>query len=600
MVKIVENMKKNFLDLVESVKSCGSSSAKAKENGGEPNLEAEDLSSPPLSSPPKPVLSIPASRNRFRVHYKNGGCLSAGEDLPLDYESWLPKRDPKNRRRAGILLHPTSFPGPYGVGDLGPQAFQFLDWLHDAGCSLWQVLPLVPPGRRAGEEGSPYSGQDANCGNTLLISLEELVKDGLLSKEELPKPLDMDRVNFAAIADVKDPLVAEAAKRLVMSEGELKDQLQEFLKDPNVAGWLEDAAYFAAIDDTLNTFSWYEWPESLKNRHLAALEEIYQSKKEFIDIFIAQQFLFQRQWQKVRDYARTKGISIMGDMPIYVGYHSADVWANKKHFLLNRSGFPLLVSGVPPDAFSETGQLWNSPLYDWKAMEKEGFSWWIRRLRRAQNLFDEFRIDHFRGFAGFWAVPSEAKVATVGRWKVGPGKSLFDAIFRAVGEINIIAEDLGVITEDVVQLRRSTGAPGMAVLQFGFGSDAENPHLPHNHEKNQVVYTGTHDNDTVFYLCFNIPCWLFFFCGGRVVKYLGYIVEEDISWGLIQAALSSVAQTTIIPMQDILGLGSSARMNVPATQYGNWSWRIPKSKTFDSLTSEAKKLREMLLMYGRL
>ncbi|KAL6502627.1 4-alpha-glucanotransferase dpe1, chloroplastic/amyloplastic [Orobanche hederae] len=509
-----------------------------------------------LSSPPAPVISNRTLPNRIRVHFEKGVRLSAGEDLPLDYESWVPKRDLKDRRRAGILLHPTSFPGPYGIGDLGPPAYQFLDWLHDAGCSLWQVLPLVPPGRRADEEGSPYSGQDANCGNTLLVSLEELVKDGLLSKEDLPKPLDMERVNFKAIADVKDPLVTEAAKRLIMSDGELKNQLQKFRKDPNIAGWLEDAAYFAAIDDTMNTFSWYEWPEPLKNRHLAALEEIYQSKKEFIDIFIAQQFLFQRQWQKVRDYARTKGISIMGDMPIYVGYHSADVW--------NNSGFPLLVSGVPPDAFSETGQLWNrkSPLYDWKAMERDGFSWWIQRLRRAQNLFDEFRIDHFRGFAGFWAIPSEAKVAMVGRWKAGPGKSLFDAIFRAVGEINIIAEDLGVITEDVVQLRRSIGAPGMAVLQFGFGSDAENPHLPHNHEINQVVYTGTHDNDTIRGWWDVLPQEE----KHNVVKYLGDIVGEDISWGLIQAALSSVAQSAIIPMQDILGLASSARMNVPATQ----------------------------------
>ncbi|KAL0424434.1 UNVERIFIED_CONTAM: 4-alpha-glucanotransferase, chloroplastic/amyloplastic [Sesamum radiatum] len=387
-------------------------------------------------------------------------------------------------------------------------------------------------------------------------------------------------VDFTAVADIKDPLVAEAAKRLILSEGELKDQLLEFRKDPNIAGWLEDAAYFAAIDDTLNTFSWYDWPDPLKNRHLAALEEIYQSKKEFIDIFIAQQFLFQRQWQKVHDYARMKGINIMGDMPIYVGYHSADVWANKKQFLLvsspfintekslsmlqtslfieltiqwvqqNGSGFPLLVSGVPPDAFSETGQLWNrSKSCNGRAMEGQ----------------------------------------------VGPGKSLFDAIFRAVGDINIIAEDLGVITEDVVQLRRSIGAPGMAVLQFGFGSDAENPHLPHNHEQNQVVYTGTHDNDTIRGWWDILPQEE----KSNVVKYLGNIVEEDISWELIQAALSSVAKTAIIPMQDVLGLGSSARMNIPATQYGNWSWRVPISKPFDSLTSEAKRLREMLVMYGR-
>ncbi|KAL3818859.1 hypothetical protein ACJIZ3_004764 [Penstemon smallii] len=558
----------------------------------------------PTSLSPPSKLAAFSSPNAIRVgtssrtQFNNGGVSSfpVGEDLPLDYDTWLPKRHIKNRRRAGILLHPTSFPGPYGIGDLGPQAFQFIDWLHDAGCSLWQVLPLVPPGRRADEEGSPYSGQDANCGNTLLISLEELVKDGLLTNEELPKPLDMERVNYADVANIKDPLVAKAAKRLMLSEGGLKKQLEEFHKDPNIAGWLEDAAYFAAIDNTLNTFSWYDWPESLKNRHLAALEEIYETKKEFIDIFIAQQFLFQRQWQKVRDYAQMKGISIMGDMPIYVGYHSADVWANKKHFLLNDIGFPLLVSGVPPDAFSETGQLWNSPLYDWKAMERDGFSWWIQRIRRAQNLFDEFRIDHFRGFAGFWAVPSEAKVAMVGRWKVGPGISLFDAIFRAVGDINIIAEDLGVITEDVVQLRRSIGAPGMAVLQFGFGSDAENPHLPHNHETNQVVYTGTHDNDTIRGWWDVLPQEE----RSNVLKHLGHIAEEDISWGLIQAALSSVAQTAIIPMQDILGLGGSARMNIPATRYGNWSWRIPESKSFDTLTTEAKRLRDLLVMYGRI
>ncbi|KAJ9541057.1 hypothetical protein OSB04_027563 [Centaurea solstitialis] len=467
-------------------------------------------------------------------------AYAVGEDLPVDYADWLPKVDPGDKRRAGVLLHPTSFPGPYGIGDLGDQAFRFIDWLHEAGCTLWQVLPLVPPGRKANEEGH----------HTL------------------------------------------ASKRLISSEGDLKCQLEDFRKDPDVASWLQDAAYFAAIDDCYNTYSWYDWPEPLKNRHLAALEDIYQSKKEFIKNFVAQQFLFQRQWKRVCQYARMKGISVMGDMPIYVGYHSADVWANKKSFLLNRKGFPLLVRGVPPDAFSETGQLWDSPLYDWNAMEEDQFSWWVRRLRRAQDLFDEFRIDHFRGFSGFWAVPSEAKIATLGRWKVGPGSSLFNAIFRAVGKINIIAEDLGVITEDVVQLRKSIGAPGMAVLQFGFGSDSANPHLPHNHEQNQVVYTGTHDNDTIRGWWDVLPqeekC--------NVLKYLSISAEDDISWALIQAALSSVAQTAIIPMQDILGLGSSARMNTPATQSGNWSWRIPNSTSFSSMEPEAKKLRDMLSM----
>ncbi|GMH24523.1 hypothetical protein Nepgr_026366 [Nepenthes gracilis] len=520
--------------------------------------------------------------------------VSVGEDLPMDYADYLPKKDLDYRRRAGVLLHPTSLPGPHGIGDLGEQVFSFLDWLHDAGCSIWQVLPLVPPGRKANEEGSPYSGQDANCGNTLLISLEELVKDGLLFKEELPKPINAERVKFTTIAEIKDPLVAKAAERLTMSEGELRNLLEDFRKDPSISSWLDDAAYFAAIDSTFDTFSWYDWPEALKNCHLSALEQIYQSKKDFINIFIAQQFLFQRQWQKVRNYAHAKGIKIMGDMPIYVGYHSADVWANKKQFLLNRRGFPLLVSGVPPDAFSETGQLWGSPLYDWKAMEKDGFSWWIRRVQRAQSLYDEFRIDHFRGFAGFWAVHSGAKIATIGRWKTGPGISLFDAIFRT-GKISIVAEDLGVITEDVVQLRKSIGAPGMAVLQFGFGSDAENPHLPHNHEKNQVVYTGTHDNDTVRGWWDHLPQEE----KSNVLKYISLTKEEDISWQLIRLAISSVAKTAIIPMQDILGLGSSARMNIPATQFGNWNWRIPASVSFDSLEKEALRLRDMLSIYGR-
>eukprot|EP00268_Persea_americana_P020966 TRINITY_DN2099_c2_g1_i2.p1 TRINITY_DN2099_c2_g1~~TRINITY_DN2099_c2_g1_i2.p1 ORF type:complete len:578 (-),score=130.76 TRINITY_DN2099_c2_g1_i2:520-2253(-) len=489
-------------------------------------------------------------------------AVGVGEDLPEDYGERFLKKDPSSRKRAGVLLHPSSLPGPYGIGDLGKEAFRFLDWLHESGCSVWQVLPLVPPGRKSNEDGSPYSGQDANCGNTLLISLEELVVDGLLMNEELPEGMDTEYVKFATVADIKDPLVAKAAERLIQSRGELRKQLEDFRRDPEILDWLEDAAYFAAIDNSLNAFSWNEWPDPFKNRHLSALETIYQSQKDFIDIFIAQQFLFQRQWQKVRNYAKMKGIKIMGDMPIYVGYHSADVWANKRIFLLDKSGFPTLVSGVPPDAFSETGQLWDSPLYDWKAMEVDGFAWWVKRIKRALNLYDEFRIDHFRGLAGFWAVPSESKIAMFGRWKAGPNKAFFDSIFKAVGKINIIAEDLGVITEDVIQLRKAIGAPGMAVLQFAFGSDSDNPHLPHNHEHDQVVYTGTHDNDTVVGWWENLQEEE----KSTVLKYLSITKEAEIPWAMIKFAVSSVAQTAIVPMQDILGLGSSARMNTPATQ----------------------------------
>ncbi|CAI0554685.1 unnamed protein product [Linum tenue] len=564
--------------------------------------------SSPASTSAAPFLLLPVSR-RFDSSLRRRGfpalatlsmtselsraaSFAVGESFPDAYGDWLPKRDPGSRRRAGVLLHPTSLRGPHGIGDLGQEAFRFVDWLSDAGCSVWQVLPLVPPD----DEGSPYSGKDANCGNTLLISLEELVKDGLLSADELPEPIDAERVNFSAASELKDPLITKAAERLVKSDSNLKRQLDDFRKDPSIASWLLDAAYFAAIDNSTNALDWYQWPEPLKNRHLAALEDIYEREKDFIDIFIARQFLFQRQWRKLRAYAQKNGVSIMGDMPIYVGYHSADVWANKKHFLLNKSGFPLLVSGVPPDAFSETGQLWGSPLYHWNSMEKDGFSWWVKRIRRAQDLYDEFRIDHFRGFAGYWAVSSEAKIAMIGNWKAGPGKSLFDAISRAVGDIKIIAEDLGVITEDVVELRKSIGAPGMAVLQFAFGSDAENPHLPHNHEANQVVYTGTHDNDT-------IQGWWDVLQQEEkmnVLRYTSIAEEDDIPWALIRTALSSVARTTIIPMQDILGLGNSARMNIPATQTGNWSWRMPSSTSFDQLGKESKRLHELLSLYGRL
>ncbi|KAE8715832.1 4-alpha-glucanotransferase DPE1 [Hibiscus syriacus] len=442
---------------------------------------------PPSSFPffSKPFSKSLNLRLRADVLSSTLTAMEVGEDLPLDYGDWLPSPI-RTSAEAGILLHPTSY----------NPSFKF------------RVLPLVPPDG----EGSPYAGQDANCGSTILISLEELVKDGLLTKKELPQPIDCDRVNYPIVAKLKDPLITKAAERLLSADGELK----------------------------------------LSSRLSVEILPYH------IDLFIAKQFLFQRQWQNIRSYSKEKGISIMGDMPIYVGYHSADVGQIRNIFCWH--GYPLLVSGVPPDAFSETGQLWGSPLYDWKAMEKDGFLWWIRRIRRAQNLYDEFRIDHFRGFAGFWAVPSEAKLATVGRWKVGSVlKNRYLMLSRAVGTINIIAEDLGVITEDVVQLRKYIGAPGMAVLQFGFGSDSRNPHLPHNHEPNQVVYTGTHDNDTIQGWWSNLMEQE----RSNVLKYLRITEKDEISWALIQAAVASIAQTAVITMQDILGLDGSARMKHP-------------------------------------
>eukprot|EP00249_Psilotum_nudum_P014546 c24878_g2_i4 orf=79-1494(+) len=422
--------------------------------------------------------------------------LGAGDDLPPNYTHDDPFRN-AIYRRAGVLLHPTSLPGKYGIGELGAEAIKFLDWLHKTGCSIWQVLPLVPPGRKSGEDGSPYAGQDANCGNTLLISLDELVKDHLLEEADLPDAIPVNNIDYVSVAELKDPLIVKAAKALVNSEGFLRNELEEFRKRPQISGWVEDAALFAAIDNDTDARVWWEWPEPLRDRHPDALEKAREHHREFIDAFVAQQFLFQKQWQALHKYANDKGIKIIGDMPIYVGGHSADVWANRNKFELNiETGISSLVSGVPPDAFSATGQLWGSPLYNWKAMAKDGYSWWIKRMQRAFELFDEFRIDHFRGFAGYWAVPAGSETAMLGTWKMGPREEFFDAVKRAVGKIDIIAEDLGVITGDVVALRKNIGAPGMSVLQFAFGSDSKNPYLLHNHEVDQVVYPGTHDNAT--------------------------------------------------------------------------------------------------------
>lgn len=519
-----------------------------------------------------------------------------GEKLPEDYAS----DDPYSKippRRAGVLLHPTSLPGPHGIGDFGEGSIKFLDWLKSTGCTIWQVLPLVPPGRKSGEDGSPYAGQDANLGNTLLLSLEDLVEDGLLEKDDLPAPVPVERIDYEAVAKLKDPLIAKASKALVQSKGPLKEALNTFRKDPKIAVWLEEAALFAAIDEEVDAEFWWLWPEELKNREETALAEARTKHKDFIDEFIAQQFLFQKQWQKLHSYATANGIKIVGDMPIYVGGHSADVWANRSQFMLDpETGVPTFVSGVPPDAFSATGQLWGSPLYNWVEMEKDGYKWWAQRMRRAFDLYDEFRIDHFRGLAGYWSIPAEATTAMEGIWLMGPRLGFFDAIKKAVGKIDIIAEDLGVITTDVVNLRKQIEAPGMAVLQFAFGGGSTNPHLPHNHEVNQVVYPGTHDNDTVVGWWQRIEDWE----KEKALKYLHSVDESNIHWDMIRSAIESVARTAIFSLQDVMGLDNSARMNTPAVQAGNWGWRVGEVSIFDELEEEAKTLKQLLKDFNRL
>lgn len=521
--------------------------------------------------------------------------LQAGDEFPSNYADSDPSRD-KPERRCGVLLHPSSLPGSYGIGDLGDEAFRFLDWLQSTGCTVWQVLPLVPPGRKGGEDGSPYAGVDANCGNTLLISLESLIKDGLLQESDLPSPIPLGKVDFDAVANVKDPLISKAAKNLVASTGELRDDLDRFRNDLRIASWLEEAALFAAIDNAVDAKFWWEWPADLRDRNAAAIESARKEHQRFITEFIAEQFLFQRQWQALHKHATALGIRIVGDMPIYVGGHSCDVWANRRMFELNpNTGAPAMVSGVPPDAFSETGQLWGSPLYNWREMASDGYSWWTTRMRRAFELYDEFRIDHFRGLAGYWAVDAASETAMAGKWLVGPGESFFTAIRNAVGKVDIIAEDLGVITADVVSLRKNINAPGMAVLQFAFGGDALNPHLPHNHEVDQVVYSGTHDNDTV------VGWWRKASKAERehVRQYMRFKNDIDVHWEFIRCAVASVALTAIVPMQDVLGLGEEARMNTPATQSGNWGWRVGEVGVFSELETEKKLLQACLKVHNR-
>lgn len=523
----------------------------------------------------------------------NYAKFKVGDDLPEDYADDDPNLT-KEERRCGILLHPSSLPGPNGIGELGEEAFVFLDWLQSTGCTVWQVLPLVPPGRKSGEDGSPYAGADANCGNTLLISLQELVKDGLLCESDLPAPVSLDRVDFTTVAMVKDPLIAKAAKKLVNSS--LRKELDEFRKDPRISSWLEEAALFAAIDSTIDVQSWWEWPEDLRDRNPAALEAARTEHQSFITQFVAEQFLFQRQWQAVHKHANSRGIRVVGDMPIYVGGHSADVWANRRMFELDpKTGAPAMLSGVPPDAFSKTGQLWGSPLYNWKEMAKDRYSWWANRMRRAFELYDEFRIDHFRGLAGYWAVEASSNTAMSGKWLVGPGEDFFAAIRDAVGKVDIIAEDLGVLTTDVLALRKKIKAPGMAVIQFAFAGGVINPHLPHNHEVDQVVYTGTHDNDTV------VGWWTKATKAEKdlVRRYLRFKGDKDVHWEIIRSAISSVAQTAIIPMQDVLGLGDEARMNTPATSAGNWGWRIGEPGIFSELETEKEELRDCLKLFNR-
>ena len=481
-------------------------------------------------------------------------------------------------RAAGILLHPTSLPGPYGIGEIGDAALAFVDWLDQAGCRLWQILPLVP-----GE--SPYATWASLAANPLLLDLRQLAADGLLDPAELRSPpaTSPDRVDRAAVRAWRAPLLARAADRLVAGA---PGDIAAFR---DAAPWAAEAARFAAIKGLHAGLPWWEWPGPLRDREPGALAAVPDAP---VQGQLALQLLFERQWERVRARCRERRIEIVGDLPIYVSWDSADVWATPGAFRLDAAGHPLAVSGVPPDYFSKTGQLWGNPLYDWDAMAADGHAWWVARMRRLIEQVDRFRIDHFRGFAAFWEVPAGAADAREGRWVSGPGRALFDDLRAALGALPIIAEDLGVIDADVEALRDDLGFPGMRVLQFAFGEGADHPFLPHNHPPQSVVYTGTHDNDTTVGWWRTAPEAV----QSHVQRYLA-VHGGDIAWDLIRAALRSTAETAIVPMQDLLSLGSDARMNVPGVADGNWGWRVRREALNDGV---AGRMRDLCELYGRI
>jgi 4-alpha-glucanotransferase len=497
----------------------------------------------------------------------------------------------KFNRSGGILLHPSSLPGPYGIGDLGPQAYHFVDWLESTGCTLWQILPLGP----TGYGDSPYQCFSAFAGNPYLISFDGLIEDGLLNQADfavMPN-FNRSRVDFGQLIPWKLELLQTAFSRLSSASKLFREEFEQFQIDN--ASWLDDFALFMSLKEANGGGAWSGWPKSLRTREKSAMEKARQDFAESIVRYSFYQFVFFRQWNKLRAYAHGKNIHIIGDIPIFIAYDSADAWANPDLFFLDENGLPTVVAGVPPDYFSATGQLWGNPLYRWPAHKKSGYAWWLERFRSVLNFVDVVRLDHFRGFAGYYEIPYGAPTAETGQWMTGPGKDFFETVSKKLSETDdgtlpIIAEDLGVITEDVVDLRDSFNLPGMKILQFGFVNPSD-PFLPHNYTSNCVAYTGTHDNDTAL-------GWLKTAPEVERTFALRYLNSDgsDFAWDLIRAVWSSVAVYAVAPMQDLLSLGTEARMNFPSRLGGNWEWRMEESDIGSAL---AKRLREFNEMYLR-
>ncbi len=491
------------------------------------------------------------------------------------------------KRGSGILMHITSLPSPYGIGTLGDEAYEFVDFLERAGQGYWQILPLGP----TSYGDSPYQSFSSFAGNPNLIDMNLLVEEELLTREEL-EVIDFgdnrEKVDYAKIFNNKLSVLKKVFER-----GYEKYQKEISVFRWENKEWLEDYCLYMAIKNHFGLKSWQEWDIDIKLREKVALDHYKKLLKNDVAYWEFLQFIFFKQWNQLKTYANSKGIQIIGDIPIYVAEDSVDTWADGNIFLLDENKSPIKVAGCPPDAFSEDGQLWGNPLYDWDYLEKQGYAWWIKRIEGNMKLFDIIRIDHFRGFESYWAIPNGSKTAATGEWEKGPGIKLFNAIKAALGDIHVIAEDLGFLTQEVIDFKEETGYPGMKVLQFAFDTREESDYLPHNYDKNCVVYTGTHDNDT-------ITGWIECTIEDDInfaENYLKLNEAEGYHWGFIRGAWSSVGNLAVAQMQDFLGLSSEARMNIPSTIGGNWQWRIKEEELTEELADEIFKLTKT---YGRL
>ena len=490
-------------------------------------------------------------------------------------------------RSSGILFHPTSLPGKYGIGTLGKEAYAFIDFLKKSRQKLWQIFPLGP----TGYGDSPYQSFSSFAGNPYLIDFDLLIEAHLLSEEDLRDVFFGDNeeyIDYGAIYNQKYPLLRKAYENFKSSDNhEMRENLEHFKREN--ASWLNDYSLYISLKNHFNGLPWNEWAHDIKNREHGAMEHYRNELADDIEYHNFIQFLFFKQWGDVKRYANENGIKIIGDIPIFVAADSSDAWANPEIFLFDEERKPVKVAGVPPDYFSATGQLWGNPLYNWQKLKETNYSWWVERVRANLSTCDIIRIDHFRGFEAYWAVPYGDDTAINGQWEPGPGIDLFNAIKSQLGELPIIAEDLGLMTQGVIDLREATGFPGMKILGFAFDSGEENDYLPHTYTKNCVVYTGTHDNDTL----------IGWFQKAKeedrqfARDYLNSRSDDEIHWDAIRGAWSSVASMAISPVQDFLGLGSEARINTPGVAAGNWQWRLRHGVLTDELAERIAKLTKV-------